>query len=361
MSVDIVVSFDTTGSMNPCISEVRRKVAEFIDTLFNQVPDLRIGLIAHGDYCDYPRTITKQELTSDRAALVRFVQTVQQTHGGDNDECYEYVLQQALYFDWRANNKAFVLIGDADPHSVGYSIVGANLQAAREISMFNKLDWRKEAAYLVHAGINIYPVQALNNARTHWYSELACISGTPKLDLHQFSNIVPLLTAITYKQQSDELVQQYGQQLQDSDQLDRSLATALNLLLNAKDLIGGIEFAAEKTDLQAVPPWRFQVLHVDKDTAINEFVRSTGATFRTGRGFYELTKPELVQESKEVVLRDSKGDFFSGDKAREMIGLSVGERGKVYPKHDLGYTVFIQSTSANRKLIGGTRFLYEAE
>lgn len=360
MSVDIVVSWDVTGSMMPCASECKRKVTEFINTLFDQVPDLRMGLIAHGDYCDYPRHITKQELTSNRADLIRFMRSVEQTNGGDSDECYEYVLNQALSFDWRADNKVLVMIGDADPHQVGYSIGRENLQAGRDLGIFNKLDWCKEAEYLVHAGINIYSVRALNNNRTGFWKTLARLSNTPALELHQFTNIVPLLTAITYKQQSDEKVQEYGQQLQTEGLLDRNLATAFNLLLNAKNLVGGLDFSESTTDLEAVPPWRFQVLHVDKDIAINEFVRSTGATFKKGKGFYELTKSELVQENKEVVLRDSKGDFFSGRKAREMIGVPLGIRGKIYPRKDLGYTVFIQSTSANRKLIGGTRFLYEA-
>jgi len=102
------------------------------------------------------------------------------------------------------------------------------------------------------------------------------------------------------------------------------------------------------------------MLHVDKDTPIKDFVQSTGATFKIGRGFYELTKSELVQEHKEVVLRNNAGDMFSGAKARDMIGLPLGTRGTVRPMRDLGYTVFIQSTSPNRKLMGNTRFLYEA-
>lgn len=352
MSIDIVVSFDTTSSMNPAIMEVRRKVSEFITNLFNEVPDLRIGLMAHGDYCDHPRVITKQELSSDKAALIKFVQTVQQTNGGDLPECYEYVLQQVQRFHWRASNRVFILIGDDVPHEVGYQYASYNVNN----------NWQQNAEILVASSITIYPIQCLAHKwATYFYETLARVSKTPKLDLHQFSNVTQLLTALIYKQHSDEKVAEYGQQLQDSGQLDRSLATALNLLLNASNLIGGLEYSADKADLQAVDPWRFQVLHVDSNVPINEFVRSIGATFKKGKGFYELTKTELIQERKEVVLRDSKGDFFSGNKARELIGLPFGERGRVYPKHDLGYTVFVQSTSANRKLIGGTRFLYEAE
>jgi hypothetical protein len=42
-------------------------------------------------------------------------------------------------------------------------------------------------------------------------------------------------------------------------------------------------------------------------------------------------------------------------------GVALDLSGKVHPKYGFDYDVFIQSTSANRKLIGGTRFLYEAK
>ena len=91
-----------------------------------------------------------------------------------------------------------------------------------------------------------------------------------------------------------------------------------------------------------------------------------GADFAPGRGFYELGKRVLVQEKKEVVLRDTvTGDMFSGDLARDLIGLPYGERGKISPQsvvHDgRRFDVFIQSTSYNRVLLPDTRFLYEVE
>jgi hypothetical protein len=55
------------------------------------------------------------------------------------------------------------------------------------------------------------------------------------------------------------------------------------------------------------------------------------------------------------------GDLFSGSKAREMLGLPEGEEARVRPTALEKYAVFIQSTSANRKLVGKTRFLYEVE
>jgi von Willebrand factor type A domain-containing protein len=351
--LDLYLSFDTTGSMGPCIHQVRQEVSGFIDTLFREVDDLRIGLVAHGDYCDAGSyyVTAHHELSSNKESLKGFVRTVGRTGGGDSDECYELVMKEVARVNWRSEaNKVFVLIADADPHEVGY----------RYGSFVVRDDWRDVAKDLVSRGIAIYPVQCLGDrSRKDFYNTLARISGTPRLLLAQFSNIVKLITAIAYKQESDEKLQEYGQQLQDTGQLDRPLATALNLLLNAKELIGGLEYTEEEGDLKKVDPWRFQMLHVPSDMSIMDFVNSTGAEFHKGKGFYELTKRELIQEHKEIVLRDSKGDMFTGAKAREMIGLPYGERGNVYPPSALDYIVFVQSTSNNRKLIGGTRFLYE--
>lgn len=93
---------------------------------------------------------------------------------------------------------------------------------------------------------------------------------------------------------------------------------------------------------------------------IADFVRANGLTFNTGRGFYEFTKRVKVQATKEVIVRDNaNGDFFTGDKAREILGIPVGEDANVSPMPNDRYTGFVQSTSNNRKLIGGTKFLYE--
>lgn len=52
--LDMVIAFDTTGSMNAYIKAVKLQVKELIPRLFKQNPDLRIGIVAFGDYCDMP-------------------------------------------------------------------------------------------------------------------------------------------------------------------------------------------------------------------------------------------------------------------------------------------------------------------
>jgi hypothetical protein len=45
--VEIVFSFDTTGSMYPCLAEVRRKLTEVITRLKRDVPGIRRDLVTN--------------------------------------------------------------------------------------------------------------------------------------------------------------------------------------------------------------------------------------------------------------------------------------------------------------------------
>lgn len=46
--IDVAFSFDTTGSMYPCLEEVRTKLQEITTRLLKDIPNIRIALIAHG-------------------------------------------------------------------------------------------------------------------------------------------------------------------------------------------------------------------------------------------------------------------------------------------------------------------------
>lgn len=118
----------------------------------------------------------------------------------------------------------------------------------------------------------------------------------------------------------------------------------------------------ESAELRAVKPGRLQIIEVDNEISIKAFVLENGLAFKTGRGFYEFTKTETIQGKKEIVLMErSTGDLFEGKSAREMLGLPMGETVSIKPSHLEKSVVFVQSTSANRKLMGGSRFLYEVE
>ena len=347
-AIEVVFSFDTTGSMYPCLTQVRKKIKATVTRLMKEIPGMRIGVIAHGDYCDAGSTyVTKAlDLTDDVEKICRFVERVEATGGGDAPECYELVLHEAQALSWTPSyQKCFVLIGDDVPHGPAQNP--------------KKLNWRDEVDKLAKKGIPVYGVQALGRKHaTPFYRELAEKSGGFHLDLDQFSYITDLVLAICYKQSSDEKLASYEQEIVNQGRLDRSLNNLFNTMMKREKPV--TTFAA--ADLHAVPPGRFQMLAVDADTPIKDLVVENGLRFKKGRGFYEFTKTETIQAGKEVVLMDKKtGDRFSGHKARELLGLPVGESTRIKPTSLEKYAVFVQSTSANRKLMGGTRFLYEVE
>lgn len=348
--IDILISFDTTGSMYPCLTQVRRYIEWLIKRLFGDVPGLRIGIIAHGDYCDArgPYVTKTMNFSTDQEALCRFVKNVEPTDGGDRPECYELVLNQARKFDWQSGNeKVLVMIGDDVPHEKSYPM------------NTGRIDWRNELGLLLEAGIHVYGVHAMPGIRQHskwFYDEIAKKTGGYYLTLDQFSAINDIILAIIYKQAGISQLQSFQNEVQASHRMSRNMASVFQTLTGQQVKV------ATRTGLVPVPAGKFQVIEVDADQPIKQFVLAQGLTFKTGRGFYQFTKPEMIQEQKEVVLMDKKtGDMFSGDEARSIIGLPIGMRGKVKPTSMEEYDVFVQSTSYNRKLIGGSLFLYEVE
>src|SRR5438067_7995473 len=293
--VEVAFSFDTTGSMYPCLTQVRRNVKGTVTRLFEEIPGIRIGIIAHGDYCDQRTTYVTRHLplSDDVDAICRFVETVGPTGGGDAPECYELVLHEARSQPWTARaTKALVLIGDDVPHPPAHNP--------------GRLDWRKEAEELTRAGVAIYAVQALNRGHARrFYEDLARLSGGFHVPLDQFSYVTDMVLAVCYRQSGEEQLQRYEQEVTTQGRMNRGLNRIFSTMLRRP----AAEVFAE-ADLRAVPPGRFQVLDVDKDTPIKDFVEENGLRFKKGRGFYEFTKTETIQGYKEIVLLDrAAGDL----------------------------------------------------
>lgn len=347
-NIEVVFSFDTTGSMYPCLTQVRRKIETTVSRLLNEIEGIRIGIIAHGDYCDAGRTyVTKHlDLCGDLDNICDFVRNVEATGGGDAPECYELVLKEAQSFSWtETNSKTLVLIGDDIPHA-----------PARNPQKFN---WRTELKQLMDMGVTVHGVQALGrNHATLFYKELAEKSGGFHLNLDQFSYIVDLFMSVCYQQSSQEQLQNYEQEVINNGRMNRSLNQMFNTLLKREN----VAVMYKKSELEPVHPSRFQVLEVETNISIKNFVLENGLTFKTGRGFYEFTKTETIQAKKEIILMEREtGDLFAGDAVRELLDLPYGTSVRIKPTNLAKYVVFVQSTSYNRKLIGGTRFLYEVE
>ncbi|MEU5608579.1 vWA domain-containing protein [Streptomyces sparsogenes] len=109
--------------------------------------------------------------------------------------------------------------------------------------------------------------------------------------------------------------------------------------------------------LAPVEPSKYQLIPVAREAAIRDWVIECGHTFRTGCAFYQLSKSEKIQARKQIAVLEKKTDrVYTGPEARALLGLPDAEV-RVKPDHNDDFTIFVQSTSVNRKLVPHTRLL----
>ena len=95
----------------------------------------------------------------------------------------------------------------------------------------------------------------------------------------------------------------------------------------------------------------------DKDV-IKPFVESwTQEGYRLGSAYYQLSKPEKIQASKNILIQDKlSGRVYSGADARQMLGLPDYEV-KVNSIDHPKWNIYVQSSSVNRKLVRDTKVI----
>eukprot|EP01084_Bolivina_argentea_P140619 247156_1 len=217
---EICFSFDTTGSMYKWLKEVKTKLEEIVNSLFEKISNLRVSFIAHGDYCDADRTYVIKHIpfSTDTKKLIKWVQDAGQTGGGDWPECYEYVLYKAARFKWSryAKNKALVVIGDATPHYVDYPENTLNI------------DWREELDRICMKSIKIYSIHCGGDSKSKFfYDTMARRSGGRYLTLANMKNICDIFIALCLRSSDQDKFEEFSNQLIRTKNADTELENAL--------------------------------------------------------------------------------------------------------------------------------------
>ena len=191
--VDVCFAFDTTGSMNSVIQQVRTQVRETCQRLMGDIDGIRISIMGVGDYCDQMSSYVVHTLdfSTDPDEIEQFVRGVGGTFGGDSPECYEWALRKANLLSWRDGEegiaKAFVLIADASPHPPSYSTAHCS--------------WQEEVGKLADRGVKVYGVQATTNTYPEpFYARLAERSGGLRLTFKSFDLITRMFLAVCYRE-----------------------------------------------------------------------------------------------------------------------------------------------------------------
>lgn len=209
--LDIVIAFDLTGSMARYRDEVRKVSKEFVEELFAKIPNLNMEIIGFGDYCDESIMFQCSSLTDNKDKLISFINNCKNTSGGDGDEFYEYVIQQVVRnTKWRANsNKVFVLLGDAEPHPVGYKY---------RKNTYN-ISWQDEVQNAAEVGVNIHTVYAeTSGGAKNFYKTVANMTGGAFLEFKHIDRLPSILQGIAYsKGNVEELKTQYEKSIVEND------------------------------------------------------------------------------------------------------------------------------------------------
>ncbi len=193
--LDMVIAFDTTGSMAAYIGAVRKEVSDLVPKLFRDNPDLRLGIVAFGDYCDMPnaqeygKAYQCIQPTDNENELIRFIKDSQDTSGGDGDEFYELVIKKIVEeTPWReGSTRSILLIADAHPHRLGYSY--------ENIIVDNKIDWREEASKAASMKIKIDTVTITDAS---WFKELSDMTNGTSIPFHTGYKTGRLVEAAIY-------------------------------------------------------------------------------------------------------------------------------------------------------------------
>lgn len=192
--LDMVIAFDTTGSMASYIGAVRQQVAELVPRLFKDNEDLRLGIVAFGDYCDMKNS---QEFgdayqclmpTDNENDIIRFIRQSRNTSGGDGDEFYELVIKKIVEeTPWReGSTRSILLISDAEPHPLGYDY--------KDYVRGNQIDWRQEARKAADDKIKIDTV-TINPLP--WYKELSAMTNGISVPFRSGRKTADLVEAAT--------------------------------------------------------------------------------------------------------------------------------------------------------------------
>lgn len=192
--LDMVIAFDTTGSMAAYIDAVRREVSELMPRLFKDNDNLRLGIVAFGDYCDMNSATDFGDAyqclmpTDNENDIIKFIRESRDTSGGDGDEFYELVIKKIVEeTPWRKDaTKAILLISDANPHPLGYTY--------KDHVVGNQIDWRKEAEKAAFMKIKIDTVTITDEP---WYKELSKMTNGISVPFESGYNTARLVEAAT--------------------------------------------------------------------------------------------------------------------------------------------------------------------
>ncbi|XP_071083155.1 uncharacterized protein [Haliotis cracherodii] len=322
--MEIVFSFDTTGSMYSCLDQVRSQIQDMVQRLQADIPGIRIGIFAHGDYCDASNYVVQWiDFGASTPEICKFVKDVKPTGGGDFPEAYEVVLRRCQsVLSWTpGSQRSLVMIGDATPHE------------ADDPQNEENIDWKTECRALRDMGVRIYGVQSGSNSEAGtFFKEMTRITLGRHLQLDQFSNIFDMIMAICYRERGADFLEAYEDEVR-----GRHGGGAIN-----KDLEGLFGTLRDDTGLLGMtsskPVMTGAKKGIPKATALKKLkavVKAKGAAKKVkGAG---KTKPKAKTAKKKGGAKKTKNPKAKAKKSKKFLRENVNDKNFVFGSNDDGF------------------------
>jgi hypothetical protein len=117
--------------MEPYIEDVKKNLSPLVRERTSGFKSFRIGVVLYRDYWPDEYITKKMPFTSDIAAFDRYVKGVAVFGGMDIPEAvYEAIYAAATEFDWKADVRQVIVVGDAPPHLEPKAKIGFDQAAA---------------------------------------------------------------------------------------------------------------------------------------------------------------------------------------------------------------------------------------
>ncbi len=120
--LDIVITFDSTGSMDEYIHQVKTKIERMGNVLFRMIPKTRISVCTYRDHNE-KYIVEGLPLTSNLTEVIEYLETIEAGGGKDIPEAVDAGLGWSIHQNsFRPNaRKIILLFGDAPPHQANYN------------------------------------------------------------------------------------------------------------------------------------------------------------------------------------------------------------------------------------------------
>nr|WP_233275069.1 vWA domain-containing protein [Borrelia anserina] len=113
--LDLVFVIDVTDSMKSHIEILKEHLFDMVEPHLNQFKSYRVGFVFYKDYLE--DFLTRSFDFNGKEYLLNMLESINIGGGGDYPEAvFEGVNAAITQFDWRADNRFIIVLGDAPPH-----------------------------------------------------------------------------------------------------------------------------------------------------------------------------------------------------------------------------------------------------